>query len=303
MIRYSMECDRIYSLLEQKKVVNLQPMIKNLASLSFFVGLVVFISCKSEFESIRTSNDPDAMYKKAVDYFEKKEYAKTQTLFELIVSSYRGRKEFEQLNYMFAYTYYHQKDYTAAASAFKNFANTFVYSPYKEEMEYMFAYSTYLQSPNFRLDQEPTIKAIDALQTFVNTYPTSERTKECNKLMEGLRKKLEAKAFSQGEQYFNMDQYQAAITTFENVLKEFPETKEAENIRFQICKASFLYAEKSIFEKKQERYGESIQFAQTFLSKYPKSKSRGEVQDYIQISKSRINQIKHVGHQKQSTGN
>lgn len=303
MLRYSTECERIYSLLEQKKVVNLQPMLKNLARLSFFVSLVIFISCKSEFETIRTSNDPDTMYKKAVDYFEKKEYAKTQTLFELIVSSYRGRKEFEQLNYMFAYTYYHQKDYTSAATAFKNFANTFVYSPYKEEMEYMFAYSTYLQSPNFRLDQEPTIKAIDALQTFVNTYPTSERTKECNKLMEGLRKKLEAKAYSQGEQYFNMDQYQAAITTFENVLKEFPETKEAENIRFQICKASFLYAEKSIFEKKQERYEESIQFAQTFLSKYPKSKNRGEVQDYIQISKSRINQIKHVGHQKQSTGN
>lgn len=278
-------------------------MLRTLAKICFVLTLVVWVSCKSEFESIRTSNDPEAMYKKAVEYYENKEYAKTQTLFELIISNYRGKKEFEQLNYMFAYTYYHQKDYTLAASAFKNFANTFVYSPYKEEMEYMHAYSTYLQSPNFRLDQEPTIKAIDALQTFVNTYPTSERAKECNKLMEGLRKKLELKAISQAEQYFNMDQYQAAITSYENVLREFPETKEAENLRFQICKASFLYAEKSIFEKKQERYEESIQFAQTFNSKYPKSKNRGEVQEFIQISKSRINQIKHVGHQKQSAGN
>lgn len=278
-------------------------MLRTLAKICFVLNLVVWVSCKSEFESIRTSNDPEAMYKKAVEYYENKEYAKTQTLFELIISNYRGKKEFEQLNYMFAYTYYHQKDYTLAASAFKNFANTFVYSPYKEEMEYMHAYSTYLQSPNFRLDQEPTIKAIDALQTFVNTYPTSERAKECNKLMEGLRKKLELKAISQAEQYFNMDQYQAAITSYENVLREFPETKEAENLRFQICKASFLYAEKSIFEKKQERYEECIQFAQTFNSKYPKSKNRGEVQEFIQISKSRINQIKHVGHQKQSAGN
>jgi len=278
-------------------------MLKNLVRFSFLANLMVMVSCKSEFETIRTSNDPDAMYKKAVEYFENKEYAKTQALFELIVSAYRGRKEFEQLNYMFAYTYYHQKDYVAAATAFKNFSNTFVYSPYKEEMDYMQAYSTYLQSPNFRLDQEPTIKAIDALQSFVNTYPNSERAKECNKLMEGLRKKLELKAFAQAEQYFNMEFYQAAVNSFENVLREFPETKEAENIRFLICKASFLYAEKSIFEKKEERYEESIQFAQTFLSKYPKSKNRGEVQDFIQISKSRLNQIKHVGHQKQSTGN
>lgn len=269
------------------------------------VGLMLIISqmaCKSEFEKIRTSNDPETMYKKAVEYFEAKEYSKTQTLFESIISSYRGKKEFEQLNYLFAYTYYHQKDYTSAASAFKNFANTFVYSPYKEEMEYMYAYSTYLQSPNFRLDQQPSAAAIDALQTFVNTYPKSDRAKECNQLIEGLRKKLETKAFAQGEQYFNMGYYESAITTFENVLKEYPDTKDAERIRFLICKSAFLFAEKSIFEKKEERYQNCIAFCDLFKQKYPKSKEKSEVQDYIQISKSKINQIKNVGHQKQSAG-
>lgn len=264
--------------------------------------LVFVVSCKSEFEKIRTSNDPEAMYKKAVEYFENKEYSKTQTLFESIISSFRGKKEFEQLNYMFAYTYFHQHDYTSAASAFKNFANTFVYSPYKEEMEYMNAYSLYLLSPNFRLDQEPSVKANDALQSFVNTYPKSERAKECNKLMDELRKKLEVKAYSNGEQYFNMGQYQAAITTLENVLKEYPDSKDAEHMRLMIAKSSFLFAEKSIFEKKEDRYNECIKYSHLFISKYPKSKDRSEVQDYIQISKSKINQIKHVGHQKQSSG-
>ncbi len=278
-------------------------MFNTLVKITIILLLFSVSSCKSEFEKIRTSNDFEAMYKQAVDYFEKKEYAKAQTLFEMVVSNFRGKKEFEQLNYLFAYTYYHQKDYTSAASAFKTFATTFVYSPYKEEMDYMYAYALYLQSPNFRLDQEPSAAAIDALQTFVNTYPKSERAKECNKLIEGLRKKLETKAFSQGEQYFNMTQYQAAITTFENVLKEYPDTKDAEQIRFLICKGSFLYAEKSIFEKKEERFIQCIEFAQLFNAKYPKSKNRSEVQDFIQISKSKINQIKHVGHQKQSTGN
>ncbi len=271
-------------------------------SLLAIVIMAFFSACKSEFEKIRTSNDPESMYKSAVEYFEKGEYSKTQTLFESIVSSYRGKKEFEQLNYMFAYTYYHQKDYSAAASAFKNFANTFVYSPFKEEMEYMNAYSLYLQSPNFRLDQQPSLEATDALQTFVNTYPNSERAKECQKLLLNLRKKLEEKAFTQGEQYFNMGQYQSAITTFENVLKEYPDTKDAERIRFLICKSAFLYAERSIFEKKEERYASCITYAQLFNQKFPRSKDSGTVKDYIQISKSKINQIKNVGHQKQSAG-
>lgn len=271
-------------------------MLKNRTLLLLFTGLLSLASCKSEFETVRTSNDTDAMYKKAVEYFEEKEYSKAQTLFELVVSSFRGKKEFEQLNYLFAYTYFHQRDYVAAASAFKNFANTFLYSPYKEEMDYMYAYATYMQSPNFRLDQGPTVKAMDALQAFVNTYPTSERTKEATRLMDELRKKLEAKAFSQGQQYFDMGQYQAAITTYENVLKDFPDTREAESIRYTISKSGFLYAEKSIFEKKEERYQDAIKYAETFISKFPKSKYRGEVQDFIQISKSRLNQIKNVGH-------
>ncbi|MEO5582134.1 MAG: outer membrane protein assembly factor BamD [Saprospiraceae bacterium] len=266
------------------------------------VMLISAASCKSEFETIRTSNDPEAMYKKAVEYFENKEYSKTQTLFESIVSSFRGKKEFEQLNYMFAYTYYHQHDYASAASAFKNFANTFVYSPYKEEMEYMNAYSLYLLSPNFRLDQEPSVKANDALQSFVNTYPNSERAKECNKLMQDLRRKLEIKALSTGEQYYNMGQYQAAITTMENVLKEFPDSKDAEHLRYLIAKGSFEYAERSVFEKKEERYNDCIKYSQLFINKYPKSKDRAEVHDFIQISKSKLNQIKNVGHQKQSSG-
>ena len=43
-----------------------------------FIGVVlllVFISsCRSEFESIRTSNDPEQIYAKAEEYFDEEEY-------------------------------------------------------------------------------------------------------------------------------------------------------------------------------------------------------------------------------------
>ncbi len=277
-------------------------MFRNSSRLVFLISFCLLFACKSEFESIRTSNDPELMYKKAVEYFDKKEYSKTQTLFESIVSSFRGKKEFEQLNYMFAYTYYYQKDYSAAASAFKNFANTFTYSPYKEEMDYMYAYSLYQQSPNFRLDQEPSQKAVDALQAFVNTYPKSERVKEANDLLIEIRQKLEEKAFASGEQYYNMGQWQAAITTLANVVREFPDSKNVEKMRYLMAKAAFTYAEHSVFEKKEERYTECMNYAHAFISKHPKSKYKGEVQEFASISKSKINQIKHVGYQKQSAG-
>ncbi|MBK8562527.1 MAG: hypothetical protein IPN76_04080 [Saprospiraceae bacterium] len=78
-----------------------------------------------------------------------------------------------------------------------------------------------MMSPGFRLEQTYTEKAIDDLQLFANTYPNSPRLKEVNRLIDEMRLKLEQKVFDEGLLYYNMRQYQAATTTFENLLKDF----------------------------------------------------------------------------------
>ena len=92
------------------------------------VGVGLFLlstACKSEFERIRTSGDPATILEKAHAYYEEEEYLKAQTLYELVVSSYRGRPEAEKIAYNYAYTYYNLEQYILAAYYFNNFANTY----------------------------------------------------------------------------------------------------------------------------------------------------------------------------------
>ena len=247
---------------------------------SIFLALVLavaFTSCKSEFEKIRASGDADAIYAQAVKFYNDGQYQKAQTLFELVINNLRGKVEAEKIYFYYAYTHYHLEKYLLAAYYFKNFTNTFPNSEDREEADFMQAYSNYQLSPNYRLDQSYTQKAIDGFQLFVNTYPTSPRVEECNKLIDECREKLEKKAFAEAELYFNLKQYQSATHSFENLLQTFPDTKDAEAIRYMMTKAAYLLAVNSVYDKQEERHRAVLQTSEKFFNKHPKSKYSKEL--------------------------
>ena len=264
---------------------------------------LLLISCRSEFEKIRTSNDAQAIYNKAVEYYQNEEYARSLELVTIILNSYRGKKEFEDLNYMLANANYQLGNYELSSSYFKNFANGFLNSHRREESDFMSAYALYRTSPSFRLDQGNTLKAIDAFQLFVNNYPNSVRIPECNRLMDEMRLKLEEKAFNEAYLYYNIRQYQSAIHSFENLLKDFPETKRVEEVRYYIIKSSYDFAVNSIYERKKERLEDTIQRSEEFLAKYRSTDRAKEVRTILNTCRKNIKTFNNERYQIQSTGN
>ena len=254
---------------------------------------LVLLGCKSEFERVRTSNDPERMLAKANAYYDEGDWDRAQILYELVINNYRGRGEAEEVYFKYAYTHYNMQQYILSSHYFRNFANTFINSPDREEAEFMSSYSQYMLSPNFRLDQGATEKAIEGFQLFVNTYPNSPRVEQCNQLIDEMRVKLEKKAFQQGQLYYDMGNYESAMHTFENVLKDFPESKRAELIRYRIVESSFLLAENSIYEKKEDRFKETLEKAARFLKRYEKSPYNRDVRKIIEDSESKIKELEY----------
>jgi outer membrane protein assembly factor BamD len=276
-------------------------MKKNILILLYLsVFSLILPSCKNEFEKIRASGDVNSMMKKGLEYYDKGEYQKAQSLFELVMPSIKGRPELEGISYKYAYTHFYDKTYTTAAFYFKNFAITFANSPLREEAEYMSAFSEYKISPTHRLDQESSVKAIDGFQTFANNFPESKRVKDCNKLIDELRKKLELKAFEEGELYYKIGRYQAAVQVFENLLRDYPETASAESVRFTIVKAQYLLAENSVYEKQLERYKLVLEKYNDFSDKYPKSKLKKDAEIFLKNSNNKIKELSNVRYQIQS---
>lgn len=249
-------------------------------------------SCKSEFEIIRTSNDPAKIYKRALKYYDEEQYDKAQTLLELSIPNYRGKEEAEDLYFKYANTYYKLGEYILAAHYFKSFSNTFYNSDNKQEAEFMSAYSNYELSPNSKLDQTYTAKAIEEFQRFVNAYPKSDKVEECNDLIDEMRAKLELKAFDQGKLYYEIGQYQSATKSFSNLLTEYPDTKRSEEVRFLMLKSSFELAQKSIYEKKRERYEETISQFNKFKKKHATSKYADEAFEIFQNTENELKKLK-----------
>ena len=247
--------------------------------ISLFILIILLLgSCKTDYEKIRTSNDPKLMYEAANQYYESGNYLNAQALYNECIPFYRGKEEAEDLYYKFADTHYQLGEYLLAGHYFKNFASSFYASPNKEEAEFMSAYSKYKLSPSHKLDQSYSAEAIEALQTFINTYPESDKVEECGKLINEIRAKLELKAFEEGRLYYDLKNYNSSIKSFENMLKDFPDTSRSEEIRYLILQSSINWAINSVFEKKEERLEETLKKYNLFKKKFPNSGYAEEVE-------------------------
>lgn len=257
----------------------------NLIRTAFFaIILMMFsVSC-SKYQKLLKSSDYELKYKKALEYYDEKDYARAMTLFEQTRALYKGSKEGEEIYYRYAYCHYYIKDYVLAAYYFQNFSTTYGNSERNEECMYMAAYCYYLDSPIPILDQTNTRKAINELQLFMSRYPNSKRVTKCNELMDELRDKLAEKSFRNAKLYYELSNFKAAVVSLKNCIEDYPNGAHKEEAAFLILKSRFSYAQKSIEKKQKERYEETIKEYKIFKRKYSDSEFMKEAERIFKVS-------------------
>jgi outer membrane protein assembly factor BamD len=261
---------------------------------AFFTMLLVAIfavSCTSKFEKIQKSRDYEYKLQKANEYYDKKQFAKANTLYEELLTIFKGTKSFEGLYYKYAYTFYYDKNYLAASYHFKNFADLFPKSPNAEECEYLNCLCLFNMSPDYTLDQTNTIKAIGETQSFLNANPQSKRVKEANKLIDRAREKLEKRDNYSAYLYYKISEYKAAAVAYEQIMRKYPDSPNEEYYQMMIAKASYKYAENSIPEKQEERFLRSVSDCADFITKFPKSRYRSEIEKINALSSQSLKKL------------
>lgn len=238
-------------------------------------AMAVFAGC-SKYQKVLKSEDLGYKYDMAVKYYNDGEYYKALALFEELIGLYTGMDKAEEIYYYYAYSNYYMEDYVMAGYYFKNFVKTYPSGNHAEECMFMGAYCYYLNSPVASLDQSNTVQAIDELQLFINRYPKSEKITQCNELIDVLREKLESKAYRIAKLYFNLGSYKASAVAFDNLIKDFPDTKYKEEAYFYILKANYLLAINSIESKKKERLEAAISAYNSFENFQPNLSGLGE---------------------------
>lgn len=260
------------SLPVNSQMINFAPLMLARFRLLYVLPLILlFMASCSNYDKLLKSDDFDEKNRMAKEYYNEGAYAKALPLLDQLLTVNLGTPQEEELRYYIAYCYYGQSQFLVSSALFKNFFSAFPKSYRAEECLYMSAFSLYKASPRFELDQTTTYKALDEFQYFADTFKSSERVKEANGLMDELRAKLERKMYEGGNLYFKTENYLAAATNYENLLREFPETDKAEEVSLQIIRAYFNYAGLSVVCKKPERYDMAIRSYNSFIEKYPQS--------------------------------
>lgn len=256
------------------------------------VFMVFLISSCSKFRKIEKSDDWKLKYSSGLKYYEKKDYYRTAILFEQILPIVRGLPEGEKVEFYLAYCQFYEKTYLLASNQFKTFFENYGRSQLAEEAYYMYAYSLYVASPADNLDQKSSIEAMGAMQTYVNQFPTSKFADKANEVIASCQLKLEKKGFDNAKLYLKLKYYQAAVISFDNFKKSFPDSKYLEELSYLKIEAQYKLANQSIQAKQKERFSATVDYYKELVDNYPKSDYLKQAERYYSNSLDQLNKLK-----------
>ncbi|HJC96394.1 MAG TPA: outer membrane protein assembly factor BamD [Candidatus Phocaeicola gallinarum] len=250
------------------------------------------LSSCGEYNKVLKSTDYEYKYEAAKSYFAKGQNSRAATILEELIPILKGTVNGEESLYMLAMTYYNQGDYVSASHYFNTYYTTYPRGTYTELARFHSGKALYLDTPEPRLDQSSTYKAIEELQMFMEYFPGSSRRDLAQSMIFELQDKLVEKEYLSAKLYYDLGSYSgnasysstgnnylAAVVTAQNILKDYPYTKLREDLSILILRAKYGMAKESVLEKKEERMRETIDEYYAFKNEFPESKYMTEVEN------------------------
>ncbi len=272
--------------------IKLTPMSKAIYIVMLLVGALSLSSC-GEYQRVLKSDDYNYKFDYAKRAFERQKYAQTTTILKDIVTVFKGSDKAEESLYLLALAHYENHEYPDASAYFQSYYNRYPKGKYTELARFYAGYGYYLDSPDPQLDQSGTLKAIEELQNFLDYFPRSEKVSIAQNAIFELQDKLTLKELQNAQLYYNLgtymgNNYESAIITAQNALKEYPYSKYKEELEMLILKSRYQEAALSVIEKKADRFRDVIDEYYSFINNYPDSPNREEADNILKIARKYV---------------
>ena len=252
------------------------------------ISLLLLASC-GEYNKVLKSTDANVKFEYAKKAFEKGKYGQACTLLSEIVTVMKGTEHAEEALYLLGLSHFENKDYISSGAYFKTYYTHYPNGKYAELARFYSGYGYYLDSPEPQLDQTTTHKAIEELQNFLDYFPKSDKVSIAQNAIFELQDKLVLKELQNAVLYYNLgtylgNNYESAVITAQNAIKEYPYSKYKEQLQMLILKSRYQEAVLSVDEKKEDRFRIVIDEYYSFINDYPESESRQEADHIFKIA-------------------
>lgn len=238
--------------------------------------LAFCLSSCSQYVKVQKTMIPEYKYELAKAYFIEGKYSKASDLLDDVYAFMKGSTNGEESIYMLAMAFFNDKDYVSAAQYFQTYCSSYPKGLYCEQARFHTVKALYLDTPDPRLDQTSTVRAINEIQVFLEYFPYSAHKQEVQDMLYILQDRLVEKEYRSALLYYDLgnymgNNYQACIITAQNALKDYPYTKFREDLSFLILKAKYTMAKESVKDKMLDRYRDAIDEYYAFRSEFPES--------------------------------
>jgi len=264
-----------------------------------FLLSILLVSC-GEYNKVLKLTDIDRKFEYAKRYFDEGKFSRSATLLEEVVQMRKGSAMGEEALYLLAQSNFGMKDFLTASEYFATYFKTYPKGQYAELARYYSAYGLFMESPDPRLDQSNTFKAMEQFQDFIELYPQSERKEEAQNTLFQLQEKLAMKELLTTRLYYNLGNflifpfpggnYLSAVITAQNALRSYPFTKYREDFMYLIFKSKYEMAIRSVDEKKEFRYRDVVDEYYAYVNEFPEGKFVKEITRLYQNINNKLTQ-------------
>lgn len=231
----------------------------NKYKLLFFLGLIIILSsCSSTKDLSKLS--ANEKFEKAKSLYYNKDYDEAVSIFQSIILDYPGREIIDSTQYFLAMCRYKKEEFLIASYEFSKLIQNMPLSSLVPEAQFMLADCYYRLSPPMPLDQKYTKKAIEEFQAFLDFYPQHKLVPEASQKISKLIDKLAYKDYNSAYIYEKLENYNAAIFFYTQIIENYHDTKYAplalyNKIKLEIFKKRYDNAKQDI-QSFKERYAQ-----------------------------------------------
>jgi outer membrane protein assembly factor BamD len=230
-----------------------------------FALSVLWWGCGS---SVDTSNfTPTQRQDYAMRLYNDEDYLDAIQEFQAIILQYPGNAVVDSAQYYLADSRYQRGEYILGAYEFSKLIKTMPASKLIPDAQFKLADCYYELSPDYRLDQQYTKKAIEEFQAFIDFFPTNDKVKEAEQKINELNDKLAHKEYNTANLYNIMGDNESAIIYYTKVVDDYHDTQYA---------PIALYDEINLLVS-MNKNNEALEEIGKFLERYPDDKRIDEL--------------------------
>jgi outer membrane protein assembly factor BamD len=231
------------------------------------------LACCAGCTSIAQVNKPaETNLREGDELYRKKDYEDAIARWKKVKESSNASRELNSIvDLKIADAQFENKNYIEASASYENFRKFHPNNANAPYALFRVGFCNYNQIIGIDTDQTPVTNAVEAFESFLRQYPTSEYAVEAReKLADCFIKQVQYEIYI-GRFYLRFGKYSAAVKRLEECLDRYPQSPILDEALFYLEKAYFFNNEK---EKGKVTYNR-------LLIRFPTSKYLKEAGKYL----------------------